>query len=252
MGLPIALAVAWLVAGCAELLGLDDPHLAPGAADGGSPGTPGKDASPDEGEPDAEIKCTGKQSECPDGFTCDFGYPSPGFLECRPNGSVPVGGVCKEIADCVGKSSCYDGVCRSLCTELDACAATIERQCVVEDSALRLCDTPCDPLPAGAEATCGSGKACTFAPGKDQSYTACGSRQWFGDYGNGISCTSDRQCKPGLICDTDFDKVCRAYCDRSAPACGQGLECQLKYPDFNFEIIAYGKHYGICRTPKAP
>ncbi|MDB4952498.1 MAG: hypothetical protein JWO36_67 [Myxococcales bacterium] len=104
------------------------------------------------------------QTGCCSVFKCswiiDSLAPRIGHIDCSPDGSVPLGGVCSVRAggddNCVRGSVCYEGTCRQICDQNDInprCSAGYA--CIVHDDlfgptgqpkAAGTCDRSCDPL----------------------------------------------------------------------------------------------------------
>jgi hypothetical protein len=241
--LRLALVAALALAGCAQVLGLDDPALRDGGADDPDRVDAAVDAMPD------AIGPTCDDGACPPGTTCDI----IGFeRRCRPVGASAAGGPCQDITDCADGLSCYLGVCRTICTSRTDCAPGIEAECNVQTSASDtfLCDSVCDPLPAAAS-TCGEATYCRPESIDVGSSTVCAARDLAGNLGQDVAC-GPSSCLPGYACgDYEFSVYrCMALCDRAAPVCPPGTACKSTSYLWDDQFLRIrGKEYGYCKSP---
>lgn len=165
------------------------------------------------------------QCGCSASLTCRT-QESTGSTVCERFGSALEGELCNTRTECAPGLSCarlpgrpFPGMCVRYCRTDAECAG--DDRCVQIDAALDigLCDKACDPITGGG---CPPMLFCHFfstrvLPSRAIEYVSVCSVP--GGAPSGTPCTQPSECQMGTTCLSD---VCRAVCDRSAPACASG------------------------------
>ena len=202
-----------VLAGCAQILGIEDP--AP-----------------------AEDECSPFDvTTCDVSDTCDLDEGGQ-FLTCRPEGGAQLGEIClPPDLTCAGGLTCYGNVCRSLCDDSHGCN-TGEFGCIVDLlPETRACDTDCNVLTGD----CATGEQeCVPLDMAGGVATLCVMNGYFGDVGEGESCSFLGNCGRGLGCDVNGDGLCHPLCDVNAPACATGTCTHVGLVHESLDL-------GVCR-----
>jgi hypothetical protein len=185
----LALAALVMLAGCAQILGIDDPR--------------GDRCSPFD------------VHTCDLSDTCDLDEGTH-LLTCRPEGGLaeyaPCGG---DIGDtCSGALTCYEGVCRHFCDAQHGCGSNGESSCTndLPDTTQKVCDDDCDVLQGTG---CAGGLECVANRSAAGTLLAlCIPPGYFGDVASGQHCDFFNACFVGLGCDDGpgGDSTCRPLC----------------------------------------
>jgi hypothetical protein len=210
--------------------------------------SPVPDAPP--GQPDASCTCNPlSQSCCPSDDACDVQAAGAPFCRAVSTGgqqsdACTDGTRCARGRTCVspeggfvaGRSSCHefcssDADCQGgggLCDE------------AVTGTTFKVCTSACSPL---GQTGCATGYACTvkLSSFTDRWHTDCRDE---GTLSSGQSCTSDDQCRAGLVCGPTTLK-----CARLCRVGGGGNNCtgnQTCKPFGTGALIA-GVEYGFCQ-----
>ncbi len=150
--LALVLSVALGSAGCAQLLGLEDPTQPDG---GGCHRTC-----------DLENNCG-----CTSAQTCSWNSSS-GDQTCREtSGSSSLGQGCATADDCVLGTDCLFGECRRYCFSDDQCGSTLCKADFTPFAPTTVCSDACTPL---TDAGCPSTLACLIIQGVDQAFCSGG------------------------------------------------------------------------------
>jgi hypothetical protein len=210
----LLVAALVVVAGCATILGLDDPKEAPGGCAHAC---------------DLEDNCGCAATE-----TCSWNSTS-GEVSCRTVfGSSALGQGCAQDADCALGTSCVFGECRRYCYNDEQCGATKCKTDFTPNVPTITCADACTPV---TNAGCPGSLACLINQGTDQAFCFAGDSQPAGS-----DCSADPfRCEPGAICHAEgAAHVCRAQCDPAGAACAAGT-CTAAA-----DLTVRGTPYGVC------
>jgi hypothetical protein len=208
-------ALALLIAGCAQIAGLEDPK----------PPTNGCQ------NPVCDLA---SNCGCDASTTCSW-MSTTGDNFCRSAfGAAKQGDGCAADTDCVQGTSCVFGECRKYCTGDGQCGATT---CTADWTGFYpglTCADQCTPV---TNTGCSGTQACLIAQGRDATFCLPGDTVPLG-----ADCSSAAfSCVPGAIChDEGGAHVCRAECDPAGAACAAGT-CTTA-PD----LLVRGTQYGVC------
>jgi hypothetical protein len=214
-----AAAALWvLVAGCAQIAGLQDPK----SPDGGGNG------------------CTNAVCDLADNCGCDASttcswMSNTGDNYCRSNfGAATQGDGCGSDSDCVQGTSCVFGECRKYCTGDGQCGSTTCRADWTGFYPGLTCGDQCTPV---TNAGCPSTLSCLIVEGHDATFCLSGDNVPLG-----TDCSSAPfSCVAGAICHAENGAyLCRAQCDPAGAACAAGM-CTTA-PD----LMVGSTQYGVC------
>jgi hypothetical protein len=191
----IVLAAILAQAGCAQILGIDDPR--------------GDACSPFE------------VSTCAITDTCDVSEET-GVLECRPEGGLDAYQPCETAGDsCSGAKTCLAGLCRRFCDENHGCTQPGDAACTwFVSPTSRVCDADCNVLDGGG---CAAAQECILdydTTGGDL-LALCVPQGYLGSLPQGELCEFLGHCAPGLVCDviTGGDNRCHPLCTVGGADC---------------------------------
>jgi hypothetical protein len=210
-----AAAATLVLAGCAQIAGLEDPK------------------PPNNGcnnlVCDLENNCG-----CTSAQTCSWNG-NTGDHYCRTVfGSAVLGDGCINDGDCAQGTSCVFGECRRYCSGDGQCGGTT---CTADWTGFYpglTCSDACKPV---SNQGCSGTLSCLIAQGHNATFCLPGDTVALG-----ADCTSAPfSCVPGAIChDESGAHVCRAQCDPAGAACAAGT-CTTA-PD----LMVGGTQYGVC------
>jgi hypothetical protein len=188
---------------------------------------------------------------CTCALVCD-NYFGPETL-CFGAGQGKPGDSCTDITDCAPGSACFEftacstavqplKTCRQLCNTDSDCGVASRSFCNTSVScdqtstSLRICSHPCDPT-GDATLGCAPGLLCFIYPGE---ITDCACLAPSRAGAVGISCATDEDCLPGLMCVYRGSQgSCQAICRWDNPICAGAKTCtRLTNPDYQV--------YGAC------
>jgi hypothetical protein len=172
-----------------------------------------------------------------------------GVTECVTPGTIAPYQLCSFLGDCQKGLSCVGGQCKPYCATARDCPGA-QRTCrsVTDDGGnaivgARFCTLNCNPLDptddTGGFSPCGTGATCL--PGTQASpFSDCG--------GNvnpagiqGVDCSMNPACAPGLGCGSDGTHVtCRKLCRTNGSDCPSGMSCAVGNPALFVGAVEYG------------
>jgi len=190
-------------------------------------------------DPMAPAEICGAGKTC--ALVCD--QDSRQEMLCFSAGQVNPGDPCTYTTDCLPGSECFEfkacstaaqprKTCRQFCNVDSDCGAgscNTSVSCNTTSTSLRLCSRPCDPT-GDATGSCATGLFCFIYTGEITD-CACLDQSRVGAVG--VSCTTDENCQPGLMCvDRGGSKSCQTICQLSSPKCPTGTCTRLTNPDY--------------------
>ncbi|HJX54247.1 MAG TPA: hypothetical protein VJ801_15885 [Polyangia bacterium] len=192
-------------------------------------------------DPMAPTEICGAGKTC--ALVCD--QNSQPEMLCFPAGPMNPGDPCTYTTDCLPGSECFEfnaptcvtvaqpvKTCRQFCNIDSDCGAgscNSSVSCKTTSTSLHLCSRPCDPT-GDATGGCAAGLLCFIYTG-EVTDCACLDRSRVGAVG--VSCTTDENCQPGLMCvDRGGSKSCQTICQLSSPKCATGTCTRLTNPDY--------------------
>jgi hypothetical protein len=184
---------------------------------------------------------------CGDGKTCALVCDANSQPEtlCFAAGQGKPGDACAGTADCATGSECFEfstcstaaqpvKTCRQFCNSDSDCGAgsscKASVSCAQTSTAFRLCSRPCDPI-GDATGGCANGLSCFIYTNE---ITDCACRDTSRGGAVGVSCDTDENCQPGLMCvNRGGTKSCQTICRLINSSCPSGTACaQLTNPDY--------------------
>ncbi|MBN2196485.1 MAG: hypothetical protein JW751_26980 [Polyangiaceae bacterium] len=211
-------------------------------------------------------------SQCGCGeLSCDVLDWSDGSTGCVEPGEQAPFGICDQTeSECPVGTTCFEGLCRTLCESAADCARDgADARCRVVPAStasfgVGVCTRSCDPtapsLSGEIVAACGPGATCVPS---SEGEVDC---EVAGDAGDGATCASSGECRPGFGCDPSSGQ-CAAYCtvaggecQRCSDACrsarngicedgdrgAEGADCA-----FGTDCTDCGARVGACTTPES-
>jgi hypothetical protein len=186
---------------------------------------------------------------CEAGQTCALfcDQDSRPEMLCYSAGQANPGDPCTYTTDCALGSECFDfttptcpvpaqpvKTCRKFCNNASDCGAgsfcMTGVSCGQTSTSLHICSRQCSPT-SDATGGCAPGLFCFIYSGE---ITDCACRDQSRAGAVGVSCVTDADCQPGLMCvDRGSQKSCQTICHLNSPSCATGKTCtRLTNPDY--------------------